>query len=45
MKNSVFWHVTPRGFLLRIDVLEEGVASIITVKVSELGTALAATSS
>jgi hypothetical protein len=40
MKNTVFWDVT----LVRTDVLEESIASIIRVtKIGELGTALAVT--
>jgi hypothetical protein len=44
LKNSVFWDVTPCGFV-RDDVSEERVVSIIRVRrISKLGTTLALTS-
>jgi hypothetical protein len=44
MKNVVFWDVT-RVALVRTDVLEERIASIIRAKrICELGTTLAVTS-
>jgi hypothetical protein len=45
MKNTVFWDLTPLGFVIT-DVSKERIASIIRVEgVRELGTTLAVTSS